>query len=123
MSESLDPTRDRGGRGAGALLLTLAGFAAAFAVAACCALPLVLAGLGIGAASLAGLALLAAPHRPLLIAVAGVCFIGAALLLRRQQSAAACRPGEACSRPALRRLTLTGLAAGVALLCLGIAFA
>src|SRR3546814_13289853 len=48
--------------------LTLAGIAAAFGVAACCALPILLASAGIGAAWLSGVAVVSAPYRtPLLV--------------------------------------------------------
>ena len=47
----------------GAALLTLSGIGAAFGVAACCALPIMLATAGIGTAWLAGIASVTAPHR------------------------------------------------------------
>ncbi len=57
-------------RDTGATLLTLSGLGAAFGVASCCGLPFLLATAGLSSAWLAGIALFAAPHRPLLLAVA-----------------------------------------------------
>lgn len=56
--------------GAAAVALTVGGLVAAFGVASCCALPFLLATAGVGAAWLGGIALLAAPHRPFLVAAA-----------------------------------------------------
>ncbi|HEX9461146.1 MAG TPA: mercuric transporter MerT family protein [Alphaproteobacteria bacterium] len=103
-----------------AFLLTLTGTAAAFGVASCCALPLILYGLGIGSAGLAGIAVLATPFRtPLLIAAAACLLAGAAVLWHQRRNAARCGPGEACARPAAPNLTVFGLAVGLVLLVLG----
>jgi len=47
----------------GALLLAIGGLAAAFGAASCCAIPMLLGSLGLGSAWLAGVAIVAAPHR------------------------------------------------------------
>src|SRR5579859_6287337 len=108
----------------GAVFLTLGGLAAAFGAASCCALPLLLTSLGIGAAWLYGIALMAAPHRALLLAVGVLCLVGGAILLWRQQRAAAtCTPGSICARPAVRALTLIGLLLGAGLLWAGYSYA
>jgi mercuric ion transport protein len=109
--------------GAGAVLLTLGGVGAAFGVASCCALPLLLATAGLGTAWLGGIALVAAPHRTILLAVAGLCLAGAAALQWRQRRAALCVPRALCARPAVRGLTTLGLLLGVVLLALGYAYA
>src|SRR5258708_24450944 len=84
-----------------AFLLTLTGTAAAFGVASCCALPLILYGLGIGSAGLAGIAVLATPFRtPLLIAAAACLLAGAAVLWHQRRNPARFGPGEACPPPA-----------------------
>jgi mercuric ion transport protein len=102
------------------MILTLAGVAAAFAVASCCALPLLLSAVGIGSAALAGLALIATPHRAVLLLAAAVCLAaGAALLWLQRRSATLCAVGDACSRPAARRATMAGIAIGSILLVLG----
>jgi mercuric ion transport protein len=109
---------------AGAALLADGGVAAAFGAASCCALPVLLGSLGLGSTWLLGLALLAAPHRLILLAAGVACLAGGAFLLwRQQQAAAACAPGTACSRPAVRRLTAAGLVLGSILLVLGYAYA
>lgn len=103
-----------------ASILTLGGLAAAFGLASCCALPFLLATLGLSTAWLTGVALLATPHRGLLMAVGAVCLLGGAVLLwREQRAAAACEPGRACAPPWVRALTLIGLLAGAGLLWAG----
>jgi mercuric ion transport protein len=111
-------------RGSGAVLLTACGLVAAFSVASCCGLPFILATLGLGTAWLYGIAVLAAPHRTILLAVAGVFLIGGALLMWHQrQTSAVCAPGRVCTKPAVRGLTMAGLLVGFVLLYLGYAFA
>ncbi len=66
-------------------LLTLSGLAAAFGVAACCALPLLLISLGLSTAWLGGIASVAAPNRTLLLVFAALALAGGAILLWRQQ--------------------------------------
>jgi mercuric ion transport protein len=108
----------------GAMLVTLGGLAAAFGVASCCALPLLLTTIGVGTAWLGGVALLAAPHRGALLVVGAVCLLGgAALLWRQQRTAAACGTNGVCTPPAIRALTLVGLLVGAALLWLGYVYA
>ncbi len=107
----------------GAVLLTIGGTVAALGVASCCALPLLFASLGIGAAWLGGVGSMAAPHRQLLLVASAALLAGGGLLLARQQRAArACRAGSACASPAMRVATFAGLVAGIALLCGGYAY-
>jgi mercuric ion transport protein len=68
-----------------AALLTLSGIGAAFGLASCCALPFLLASLGLGTAWLGGIALFAVFHRTAFIAVALIGLSGAAVLLLRQR--------------------------------------
>lgn len=110
-------------RDTGATLLTLSGLAAAFGAASCCGLPFLLATIGVSSAWLVGIATLAAPHRPLLLAVAGICLVAGAALLWRRQPAVACATGAVCSKPAVRGMTLVGLVAGLALLTIGYLYA
>lgn len=101
-------------------LLTVAGLAAAFGLAACCALPLLLISLGLSTAWLGGIASIAAPNRALLLVVAALALAGGAILLWRQQRhAAKCGLNELCTPPAVRLLTLVGLIVGVVLLIAG----
>lgn len=108
----------------GAALLTAAGIAAAFGLASCCALPFFLSILGVGTAWLTGVALMVAPHRLLLMTVAATCLLGGAVLLWRQQHATmVCTTKGVCAPPAMRALTLIGLAIGAALLWAGYTYA
>lgn len=107
-------------KAAGAGLLTLGGLAAAFGVAACCALPLLFISLGLGTAWLGGIASIAAPNRTLLLAFGALALTGGVILLWRQQRQATnCRPDRVWTPLAVRVLTLVGLMVGVALLCAG----
>ena len=63
----------------GAALVTLAGLAAAFGLASCCALPLLLTTIGVSTAWLGGVALMAAPHRGVLLAIGAFCLLGGAI--------------------------------------------
>lgn len=106
--------------GIGTATFTLAGIVAAFGVAACCALPILLSMVGIGSAWLGGVAMVAAPFRAPLLLVGAFClFAGAALLARQQVIAARCGPGGACTPRWVRILTFAGLILGAALLWAG----
>jgi mercuric ion transport protein len=118
-----DSVARRPANGSGAVLITLGGLAAAFGVASCCAIPLLLTTIGVGTAWLGGVALLAAPHRGLLLIVGALCLIGGAgLLWRQQRTAATCEPGAPCTPPVVRALTLVGLLIGAVLLWAGYAY-
>ena len=107
----------------GAALLTLSGIGAAFGVAACCALPIMLATVGIGTAWLAGIASVTAPHRDIWIAISALSLlISAFMLWRVHQNAVRCG-GVAVSSPGWLRIALAaGLLAGTALLVAGILY-
>ena len=92
-------------------LLTVGGIAAAFGLAACCALPILLVSLGFGTAWLGGVALYAASHRPafLIVAIAGL--LGGAILLWRQRKTVS---------PALLWVTAAGIVLGLVLLYFGV---
>lgn len=105
-------------------LLTVGGLAAAFGLAACCGLPLMLAGLGLGTAWLGGVALIAAPHRGLLLGLAALLLFGGAVTLWRQRRAAqTCRVDGVCARPGVGLITVAGLILGSGLLVLGYLYA
>ena len=113
-----------GSAGAGGTsLLTLGGIAAAFGVAACCALPVLLTTAGLGAAWLGNIAVLTEPHRALLLGISLVSLLAAAgSLALKQHQAMTCGPGGVCTPPALRGLLLLGIVAGATLLYLGYAY-
>src|SRR5258708_7658730 len=123
MPDLPNTTQDGPARGSGAVFLALGGLVAAFGVASCCGLPFLLATFGLGTAWLSGFALLAAPHRLLLLAVATLCLGSAAVLLWGQGRAVTCTPGAICTRPAIRGFTVISLLVGLALLYLGYTYA
>ena len=102
-----------GARSTGALALVTGGIASAFSLAACCALPLLLAGAGLGSAWLAPVASASQPHAPVLTTVALLAPAGAVGLVWR--ASGRCRRGSLCGRRAFR-LAVTGAAAVGALL-------
>lgn len=105
-------------------LFTIAGLGAAFGVAACCALPVLLTSAGIGAAWLAGVAALAAPNRPVLLALGVFALLVAAAQLIRLQRVAMTSSVKGAGAPAAVRVALlVGLLAGAALLVLGYQYA
>lgn len=121
-----DESESVGRREAGAtndtakMLLAAAGLIAAFGVASCCALPVALSLVGIGAASASLFAIgsLAAPHQHVLF-YAAVLFVGAAsVVLWRQRRARACSPRTACARPAFDVASIAAMVLAVGLLAL-----
>lgn len=100
-----------------ALVLIVGGVASAFGVAACCALPILLATAGIGTAWLTGIAMISLPYRNTLMIVSLVSLIvSAALLWRMQRTAARCGPDAICTPKWLRLSLLVGLLIGAGLL-------
>jgi mercuric ion transport protein len=114
----------RGGAGTkGAVLLTLGGVTAAFGVAACCALPILLTTAGISAAWLGGIAMATGPYRDLLLWLSALSLAGGTLLLwRMQRSADSCDSERACTPVWLRLILFIGLIAGAVLLWLGYSY-
>lgn len=102
------------------------GLATAFGAAACCALPVLLGSVGLGSAWLAGLAVLAAPYQPLLLAIAAVGLGTAGILaVQAHRMRAATGPsGAACRSGRLLRLfTVSAVVLGAVLLALSVAIA
>ena len=93
-------------REGGAFLLAAGAFATAIAAASCCALPTVLAALGLGALGLGSAAWIGLSDRPLLLGAAVLCLVGVGVLLLWRRR-------DACRRPGWRALTLTVAAAAV----------
>ena len=106
----------------GALLLAIGGLAAAFGAASCCAIPMLLGSLGLGSAWLAGVAIVAAPHRIALI-TAAVCLVGAGAALAWCRRALTCAPGTVCGNPAITPLIIGLLSLGATLAIAGYLFA
>ena len=113
-SSSRGRRRFRPAAGSSSLALIAAGFGSAFAVASCCALPIVLGGLGLSTAWLFHLAVWAAPHRTILLGVALIALLAGAIQYFRQWRIR-CDPGMWCSRRWVRVVTVIGLVIGIAL--------
>ena len=101
-----------------AMGLTVGGVAAAFSVATCCALPILLGSIGLGTAWLFGVARVAAPHRLALLILAVASLAGGAWALANQYRTSCAYAGW-CARRGVRRLTALGLGLGVVLALLG----
>ena len=116
-------TARRGSNEPGALILAFSAIAAAFGVASCCALPILLTTAGISAGWLSGVAFAAAPYRTPLLYLSATCLVGGAILLWRQQRVAmTCGPNGACAPPVWRVVVLVGLMVGAILLWLGYSY-
>jgi mercuric ion transport protein len=102
------------------MMLAAGGLAAAFGVAACCALPVLLGAVGAGGAWLFALARFAGPHQTALMALSLATLSTGGWLLWRHR-AASCDADASCRRPVLRGLTVLALGLGAALLGLGYA--
>lgn len=98
-------------------LTTGGGLFAAFGAAACCALPLALASVGVGSAWLGSVSPVVAPHRsPLLILASVLLFAATLRLLWQFHTARTCPTDGSCGSPTYRVLTAVGIAIGAVLL-------
>jgi mercuric ion transport protein len=105
-----------GTRIAGAIGLVTGGIAAAFALASCCAIPIVLAAAGLGAGWLAPIVSASQPHADVLTGVSAVALLGSVGVVARAPTA--CEPGSVCARPWFRRAVIAAAIVGAALLVL-----
>jgi mercuric ion transport protein len=92
------------------------GVAAAFALAACCAVPLFLATLGISANWLVPLVSATTPYTELLTGFAVVALAASVFIVLRAKRT--CQPGDLCARPAFRWSVIVAAAIGAVLLVL-----
>jgi mercuric ion transport protein len=92
----------------GAVALVTGGIAAAFGLAACCAIPFLLAGVGIGAGWLAPVVSATQPHADLLTAFSLAALVGSVAIVWRAPKH--CRSDSLCARFVFR-WTVTGAAA------------
>jgi len=116
-NSAAESTETRAGGGEPAALAV--GGVAALLVGACCVAPLVLVAVGFGGAWLSNLTSLN-PYRPIFAGIALVCLAFA--WWRIYRPASACRPGEVCAVPAIRRAYKIGFWAVVAVLAVMFAF-
>jgi mercuric ion transport protein len=114
----LSPARAGNGRDAAKAVFAVGGLLAAFGVASCCALPVVLSLLGISAASVVGIGYLAAQYQHELFYVSAGSLGVAALLLLRQRGGQACAAGGARSRSVSNWGSVLVILLAVALLAL-----
>lgn len=97
------------------------GLLAALGVASCCALPIALSVLGIGAASLAGIGFLAAPYQRELLLAATLClvaFVFMSVRRWRQRSTGSCTIARTRTQVVFGWLGLAAIATSVALIAL-----
>lgn len=98
----------------GAVALATSGVAVAFALAACCAIPILLAALGFGATWLVPLVSVTMPYTELLTAFSLAALAGSVFLVLRARRT--CQPGDLCARPAFRWSVIAAAAVGAVLL-------
>lgn len=101
-------------RSGGAVVLVVSGLASAFALAACCAVPILLAGAGLSAYWLVPVATFGTQFAAILTGIAIVSLAGAAFIVLL--SARTCAPGDLCARPWFRVTIVITAIVGAALL-------
>lgn len=108
-------------RSGSALALVASGIAASAALAACCALPILLAGVGISTLWLRPVAAFAEPNNLILDGIAIFALIGSVLLVVR--AGRTCQPGDLCARPLFRWSIIAAAILGAVLLVLSKVYA
>lgn len=100
----------------GAVALVTSGIATAFSLAACCAIPFLIAGTGIGVAWLAPLVSASQPYSTVLTALSVVALVGSVAIVWWVPKH--CHPGSLCARPAFRWMVTGAAVVGAILLLL-----
>ena len=100
----------------GAIALAGSGVAAAFALAACCAIPILLAALGLGATWLVPMVSATMPYTGLLTIFSVAALASSVFLVVR--AGRTCQPGDLCARPVFRWTVIVVAAIGAVLLAL-----
>ena len=101
----------------GAVALVTSGIAASFGLAACCAIPFFLAGVGIGAARwLAPIVSVSQPHTTILTAFSLAALVGSVIIV--WWAPRHCQPSSVCARPAFRWAVTGAAVIGAILLVL-----
>lgn len=101
-------------KSSGAIALVISGLASAFALAACCALPILLAGAGLSAYWLAPVAAFGLQFTTALTFLAVLSLAGAAFIVLR--SAKTYAPVDLCARPWFRVVIVVAAIVGIILL-------
>lgn len=115
-SEAVPPLRQAPRRAVGPAVLAAGGIAAAFGAASCCAIPMLLGGIGLGSLGSALFMPVLAPFQPYLLAAALGCLAAGGVLMWRRQACGSCGTRTTTT------LTVIGLVFGLALLVLGLAY-
>jgi len=110
-----------GMKSTGAVALVAGGIGAAFALAACCAVPLLLASLGIGAVWLAPVVSASQPHAEALTGVSAIALLGSVGVVARAPKH--CEPSATCARPWFRWTVIAAALVGAVLLVLSKVYA
>ena len=100
----------------GAIALVVSGIASAFALAACCALPILLAGIGLSPYWLIPVATVGTQFSTALTVLAVFSLAGATFIVLR--SAKTCAPGDLCARLWFRVAIISAAMLGIGLLFL-----
>lgn len=103
-------------KSSGAIALATSGIAASAALAACCALPVLLSGAGLSVYWLQSVARFAEPNSFVLNLIAVAALAGSVVLVVR--SGGACEPGDLCARPMFRWSIIAAAVLGAVLLTL-----
>ena len=108
-------------RSGGAIALVAGGIAASAALAACCAFPVLLAGVGVSTLWLRPVAAFAEPNSVILDAIAILALIGSVVLV--VLTGRTCEPGDLCARPLFRWSIIAAAVLGAVLLVLSKVYA
>ena len=100
------------------LIIAGGGFAAAFAAASCCGLPVLLGWLGLGSGWLAAIAWVSAPHRGLLVLTALFLLLGGTGMFLWRRRVTCCRTGISADRRGASVLLSAFLIVGAGLVVL-----
>jgi mercuric ion transport protein len=111
--------QEAGSGNGGAGIAAVGGVLGALAASACCILPLVLFGVGIGGVWIGNLTALA-PYQPIFVAFTVVVLVWGFWRVYRPQRA--CAEGETCARPLPNRVVKAGLWLATALIGAALAF-
>jgi mercuric ion transport protein len=109
-------TMNDGMKSTGAVALLAGGIGAAFALAACCAVPALFAGLGIGVAWLVPLVSASQPHTEALTVVSALALLGSVGVVAVAPKH--CEPIATCARPWFRWTVIAAALVGAVLLVL-----
>ena len=105
----------------GAVALVTGGIGAAFALAACCAVPALLAAAGVGVAWFAPLVSASQPHAQALTGVSALALLGSVGVVARAPKH--CEPSATCARPWFRWSIIVAAFVGAILLVLSKVYA